>query len=166
MPKARNLKEAHDLIEILNLGRVRAVCPRCQRDFSLKNAGLFHMDDFSDAGTAWLERTKSAIASRREELRGRPRTVSARSDLQAGAVNLGSILERLAPSLATFPFRHSDCRSLFDPIDYIVFPGAECGSIESIEFVEIKSGGSRLTKRQRQIRDVVERGRVSLSTYK
>ncbi len=158
-------KNAQDLIDALVRGRVRAVCPHCADIIPLSKAGLFQQEHFTEAAAAWLEQKKLEIRERREELSNRPRSVSDRSHSQAAAVNLGNILERIAPALPTFPLRPTECRSLFDPIDYIAFPGADAGKVTMVEFVELKSGGSRLNKRQRQVRDAVERGRVSLATY-
>lgn len=166
MATRKRKEEAASLIKEITRGRVRAQCPHCDEQFPIAKANLFFLDELSDQAVAWLEAKKLEIKERRAELKARPLQVSERSDLQAGAVNLGSILERVAPAMATFPVRLTECRSLFDPIDYLAFPGADRGVIEAIEFVELKSGNSRLTNRQKQVRDVVERGNVDLSIYK
>lgn len=53
------------------------------------------------------------------------------------AVNLGKIIEEVAPALPTFPYLSADCRSLLDPIDYMVFEGlAESNQLNNIHFPE------------------------------
>jgi predicted Holliday junction resolvase-like endonuclease len=165
MPTRKQKEEAANVIKELSRGRVRAQCPHCEEQFPLRKANLFFLDDLTSEAIAWLEAKKEAIRQRRLELKALPSQVTSQSDLQAGAVNLGNILERVAPAMPTFPVRLTECRSLFDPIDYLAFPGADSGVIESIEFVELKSGNSRLNNRQKQVRDAVERGHVDLTTY-
>ena len=82
-------------------------------------------------------------------------------------MNPGFILERIAPSMKYFKFERNDCRSLFDPIDYLIFEGlSRKGSVTKMLFVEIKTGGSNLSKKQKRIRELVEHKRVAWDTYK
>ncbi len=166
MTKRSTKKEAHELIRSLTNGRVRATCPTCDESFALARAGLFFAAEFTPTAKRALAARKGDLAARRAELRARPTQVAEGSVRQAGATNLGFILERIATTLPTFPLKSTECRSLFDPIDYVAFPGAGSGRVESIHFVEIKSGRSKLTPRQKEIREVVERGKVSLETYR
>ncbi len=158
--------EAHELIQSLTNSRVHATCPTCDEPFALARAGLFFSAEFTPAAKRALARARAELAVRKAGLRARPMHVAEGSVRQASATNLGFILERIATTLPTFPLKSTECRSLFDPIDYVAFPGADSGAVESIHFVEIKSGRSKLTPRQKEIRDVVERGRISLVTYK
>jgi predicted Holliday junction resolvase-like endonuclease len=57
------------------------------------------------------------------DLKERELNMTKRPQLTAKAVNIGFILERIAPAFDHFPFEHNDCRSLFDPIDYVIFEG-------------------------------------------
>ena len=85
----------------------------------------------------------------------------------AKAINLGFLLERLAPTLDGFTFNKNDCRSMFDPIDYVIFEGlSEKQKVDKIVFVDIKTGGARLTPKQRKIKQVVEDKNVGFKTYK
>ena len=81
-------------------------------------------------------------------------------------MNIGFLLERLAPSMKGFPFVRNDCRSLFEPIDYLIFDGlTKNGSVSKIVFADIKTGDSTLKASQREIRRLVERRRVFFDTY-
>lgn len=165
MANRKRRETAASLIDELARRRVHAQCPRCDEQFPIAKTNLFFLDELTDQAIAWLESKKAEIKDRRAGLKARPLRVSERSEVQAGAVNLGNILERVAPAMPTFPVKLTECRSLFDPIDYLAFPGADRGVIEAIEFVEIKSGDSRLSKRQKEIRDAVECGKVALTIY-
>lgn len=76
------------------------------------------------------------------------------------SVTLGKVTEQLTPWLAGFPYNPKDARFIGSPIDMIVFDGCDDGEVRGVVFVEIKTGGSALSGRQRQIRDAIRAGRV------
>ena len=107
------------------------------------------------------------LRDRRRELKEIRQNISKTSKVVAKAVNIGKILERLAPCMATFPFNRNDCRSLFDPIDYVIFEGLEKeGIVKKIIFSDIKTGRARLTGKQKEIKNLVEDKEVLWETYK
>ena len=72
------------------------------------------------------------------------------SQKKSSEVRLGSIAETLAPFLDQFEFNPEECTFLGKPIDYISFGG------EEITFIEVKSGKSQLSSKQRFIRDQIK----------
>jgi predicted Holliday junction resolvase-like endonuclease len=76
------------------------------------------------------------------------------------AVVLGRVTEHLAPYLPEFKLNPRDARFIGSPIDLIVFNGLTEGDLKSIVFVEIKSGESQISPRERKVRDVIEQGNV------
>jgi predicted Holliday junction resolvase-like endonuclease len=132
----------------------------------LRKSGLFYLDDFSLRAEKLYKQRLSEIGQREEEIRGRRRAISETSEVRAKAVNIGFQLERLAPSLKGFPFNRNDCRSLFEPIDYLIFDGlTRNGFVSRIIFADIKTGDATLKANQREIRRLVERKRVDWDTY-
>lgn len=108
----------------------------------------------------------SQLKEERKDLRMRRIHLSQRSQTGAQAVNIGFILERICPLLKAFRFDKNDCRSLFDPIDYLIFEGlSDSGKVSRIIFSEIKTGAARLSPKQRQIKNVVENGKVEFDIY-
>ncbi|MDE0692612.1 MAG: hypothetical protein OXI55_10265 [Gammaproteobacteria bacterium] len=78
------------------------------------------------------------------------------------AVNLGQVVEHLVPFMPDFPFDPKDAHFLGNPVDYVVFAGLnEDNHVQEIVFVEVKTGSSKLTARERSVRDAIENGRVS-----
>ncbi len=73
----------------------------------------------------------------------------------------GQVHEQLLPILPDFPFNPKDVRFLGSPVDLVIFDGLDAGELRRIVFVEVKTGGSALSKRERQLRDVVQAGQVS-----
>lgn len=80
--------------------------------------------------------------------------------VRSQSVIVGKVTEHLAPYLPEFPYNPKDARFIGSPIDILVFDGADEGFVEEIVFLEIKTGNSGLSARQRQIRDAVLAGRV------
>lgn len=81
---------------------------------------------------------------------------------RARSVNLGQVVEHLVPFMPDFPFDPKDARFLGAPVDYIVFAGLrEDDRVDEVVFVEIKSGKSKLSTRERSVKEAVEDGRVA-----
>lgn len=72
------------------------------------------------------------------------------------AVTAGKVHEQLIPYLPAFPYNPKDVRFLGSPIDLVVFDGLAEGRMRRIVFLEVKTGGSGLTNRERCIRDVIQ----------
>jgi predicted Holliday junction resolvase-like endonuclease len=75
-------------------------------------------------------------------------------------VKLGAKTENLLPFLSAFPYKDDEIRGLFNPVDLIVFRDSE------VVFIEVKSGQSQLSEKQRQIRDNVKAGRVRFEVHR
>lgn len=66
------------------------------------------------------------------------------------------------PAYQNFGMPISDCRPLFEPIDMIIFNGLSAMSVQSITFMEIKTGKSRLDEHQKLVKEAVSDGKVSV----
>lgn len=76
------------------------------------------------------------------------------------AVTVGKVAEQLVPYLPGFRFNPKDVRFLGTPVDLVVFDGLNEGRVRCVVFVEVKTGGARLTARERQVREAIEARRV------
>jgi len=72
----------------------------------------------------------------------------------------GKITEHFIPYFPDFSYDPQDARFLGAPIDFVVFDGMSNGEIKEIVLVEVKTNTSGLSKRERQLRDAVNEGRV------
>lgn len=159
--------KAKDIMQVLERRGFYAECPACEETIKLKDCELFYLDEFTDGAKEVYERLKQEQGERAGELTSRRKKISASSEVGAHAVNMGLILERLAPCMGTFRFDRSDCRSLFDPIDYLIFEGlSEKEAVSRLLFMEIKTGAASLNRTQRQLRSLVRSKKVSMSVYK
>lgn len=153
------------LISELTSGRgLYAQCPRCDETFALRKARMFDVKTtLPPYATEYLIQTKESLTEARADLRDRRRQAKERPRRAAESVRIGKVIEKIAPSLPGFPMTVPDCRSLFEPIDYLVFEGlSTTGKVDSIRFVDVKTGNARLSPVQRQIRSAVGAGRVAL----
>ncbi|MGO9763167.1 MAG: Holliday junction resolvase-like protein [Solirubrobacteraceae bacterium] len=76
----------------------------------------------------------------------------------------GKVQEQLAPLFPEFlsQFNPRDARFIGTPLDFVVFDGLDDddGDVRRVVFVEVKTGKSALTKRERRVRDAVTARRV------
>ena len=76
------------------------------------------------------------------------------------AVTVGKVHEQLIPYLPDFHYNPKDARFLGSPVDLVVFDGLADGQVRRIVFLEVMTGVSTLTGRERQVRDVIEARQV------
>lgn len=139
---------------------LRAVCPRCGRDFPVRQALLFPArGPYPEPVEQGLRRWKEELQSRRREIvqrRQRARLAPGRSRI---ATETGQLLEVLVP-VRQGEVPHREWRPLGDPIDFLVFPGLSRGKVEAVRFVEVKTGTATLNQHQRMVEEAVQNGRV------
>lgn len=75
-------------------------------------------------------------------------------------VRMGLLSENLAPLLKDFPYNSKGLRGLFNPIDFIHF------GEDQITFVEVKTGDSVLSEKQRNIKKLIESGKVKFEIHR
>ena len=65
-------------------------------------------------------------------------------------------------------FKHlpTECTFIGKPIDFLVFKGSDEKKIDEIVFVEVKSGNSRLSTHEKNLKDAVENKRVRWEEYR
>lgn len=156
-------------MSILNeLRRLRGVfvkCPNCEEEFPLRNAQLFDatVGALPELAETYLSDQRAIIREERSLLVRRLEAASTKPRIGAESGTIGKVVEKVAPSLPGFPAAVADCRSLFEPIDYMVFQGlAADRRVSALLFVDVKSGRGRLTEAQQAIKRAVEEGAVKL----
>ena len=90
------------------------------------------------------------------------------------SVLTGQILEQVAPYLPNFPCNPEDAKFLGRPVDFIGFVTSKADEnlpleerrIKEIVFIEVKSGKSVLTKREKEVKNAIESGRVKYIEYR
>jgi predicted Holliday junction resolvase-like endonuclease len=99
------------------------------------------------------EKVRSYIKEKEEEIR---KDAIERSS----KILSGKALEKLIPFLKNFNHSPHDVRWIGDPIDLIVFDGISEDNPQRITFVEVKSGKSELTEKQKKIKQIIKDGKV------
>ena len=97
--------------------------------------------------------------------RSRREVRALRRELHGARVRGGRLAESLAPLAADFPVdvAKPDTATVFlgQPVDYIHFDPEE-----GVTLIEVKSGHSDLSARQRRLKTLIEGGRVAWKTYR
>lgn len=79
---------------------------------------------------------------------------AATSSRQSLATTYGRITEQFAPFMAGYPYEPRDFRFIGSPVDGVQFED------DRVVFVEFKANSSRLTDRERRIKEAILAGRV------
>lgn len=83
------------------------------------------------------------------------------------AVLGGQMIEQVAPYLPGFPCNPSDARFIGKPVDFIAFSGlSEKNTVDEVILIEVKTGDSKLSGREKEIKNAVKNGRVRYVEYK
>lgn len=83
------------------------------------------------------------------------------------AVIGGQVVEQVAPFLPNFPCSPADAKFIGKPVDFIAFSGlAENDKVDEILLIEVKTGQSALSGREKEIRKAVKEGRVRYIEYR
>jgi predicted Holliday junction resolvase-like endonuclease len=86
--------------------------------------------------------------------------------MKSRAVLGGHFTENLAPYLPNFPFLPTECRFVGKPIDFICFKGMDDKKIEEVIFIEVKSGGSKLSSQEKYLKEAIEKKKVRFEEYR
>lgn len=160
MPKQKsNHKE---IIGTLKKGNFFIECPSCSEEIQLKNVELFDNDNFTNDAIEIYQGQLESVKAIKDNLKKIKSIGATKSETGALSTNMGLILERMAPLLNSFRFNHNDCRSIFNPIDYVIFDGlTETGTVKKIYFVDIKTGYASLSSRQKEIKSLILSNKVT-----
>jgi len=104
-----------------------------------------------------LKEEQDSLLETQEDLgKERERNKTLLSQKKSSETRLGQISEHLVPFLANCNHDPKNLHFMGNPIDYIAFDFDE----GKITFIEIKSGNSKTSKRQKTIKNVIKSGRI------
>lgn len=96
----------------------------------------------------------------KDEFRDSKKDIQQKSVSSSRRSLVGKFIEKFIPFLDKIKHQPSDMHFLGSPIDYISFDGAGDGEVDKITFIEVKTGNSKLTKREESIKRAVKNKRV------
>jgi predicted Holliday junction resolvase-like endonuclease len=141
-------------------------CPCCGDIFRVSEIRVFYGKKPPKDWLDRLEEKGSQLDEDRKQFEQDRDKIVSNAIERSRVIYIGKTLEHIAPIFPQVEHHPRDVRGLFDPIDYVAFNGMfEKKSIDSISFIEIKTGKSKLTPIQRKIRDAVEDQRVEWKMY-
>ncbi len=66
-----------------------------------------------------------------------------------------------------FPCNPSDARFIGKPVDFVAFPGlSDSDKVKEVLLIEVKTGQSELSAREKEIKNAVKAGRVRYVEYR
>lgn len=154
--------DAIHLIEALRKDRSVWATAQCGHEFRLSDSELFYGSEIPPVGREYVRTLREEMRAMHREVELLHRRLTAGFTKKSVEVKLGKTVEKIVTALRGFPIDRSDCRAIFDPIDYVGFVGLSTGNVSRIEFIDIKTGNARLSDVQKAIRDAVEDRKVAL----
>jgi len=144
------------LIKSMKTSLLIAQCPKCDEEFKLSDSLLFDgTKRFPNAAEQIRIQLAEGLEKKRKELEKRKMSVDVTAEKKAIDVGFGKMIEKFLPAYKDLELQFAECRPLYDPIDVLVFNGLLNRKVNSITFLEIKSGNSKLNNHQKRIRDAV-----------
>jgi predicted Holliday junction resolvase-like endonuclease len=140
-------------------------CPICNESSPLPNWNLFYMDSYPVSARDAIDSLLTQPAEAKDEFTKLKLKLTTGAAEKSVVVNVGKVVEEVAPGLTTFPYLRADCRSLLDPIDYVVFDGLSTGQVSCVHFADVKTGAARLNDHQKQVKQAVEGHKVEYEVY-
>lgn len=168
MPKKENIQhQVRSIIRALNSDqRILGGCQTCGSSAPLVEWDLFHNDDYPENALPKIQELNKNVENAKQSFQDLVAKSTKFATKKSLEVNIGKVVEKVLPALPTFPYQPCDCRTLFDPIDYLVFDGlTKKNKVTQIHFVEVKTGSARLNEHQKQVKSVVERKRLEFKLY-
>lgn len=153
------------LIAELKVSKLLATCT-CGEEFKIRKAFLFDgTKPFPEEALEKQQELKDALEEREKLLEKRNKAATEKAQKTTAAVNIGKSLEKILPVAKDFKWVVPDTKVLGDPIDLMVFNGLSNGKVDSLSFVEVKSGAAKLNGHQRSIRDAIADHKVSYGVF-
>ena len=158
--------QTEEIIQQLKHSDLWAESP-CGCEFKLSESILFDgTKPFPKEALESKEAFLDELKEREEELKKQKKLATEKAFITTKAVNIGKNVEKILPTLKDFKWDLPDCRFMGDPIDLITFNGLSINKIDSISFIEVKSGMARLNTHQKIIKEAIEDKKVSYKEYK
>ena len=158
--------ETEQLIKKLKASGLYAECS-CGEEFKLSDAILFDgTKPFPEEALEIQFKFNGNLEKRNVDLEKKRKLATEKAVITTKAVNIGKNLERALPTIRDFKWTVPDSKFLGDPIDLLVFNGLSMGKVDSMSFVEVKSGNAKLNNHQKSIRDAIVDHRVSYQVFK
>ena len=153
------------IIDRLKNSDLFAECP-CGTEHKLSDLLLFDgTKPFPSEVQKVQEEYEEELRKRNARLEKSKKLTTDKAVITTRSVNIGRNLEKILPIMEDFKWQLPDCRFLGDPIDLLTFNGLSENNIDSISFIEVKSGKARLNKHQKLVKEAVEDNRVKYRVF-
>ncbi|MBQ04665.1 hypothetical protein CL673_08200 [Candidatus Bathyarchaeota archaeon] len=159
------LLSTQKIIDRLKKSNLYAECP-CGAEHKLSDLLLFDgTKPFPPEVEEVQAKYEEKLLKRNAKLEKNRKLTTEKATITTRAVNIGKNLEKILPIMEDFKWQLPDCRFLGDPIDLLTFNGLSENNIDSISFIEVKSGKARLNKSQKLVKEAVEDNRVKYRVF-
>lgn len=162
-----NKMKTEEIIQLLKESDIYAEHSACGCEFKISDALLFDgTKPFPFKAIEVQKNLEKGLKDRQEELKKGMKRATIGAQATSKSVNAGKLLEKVFPTMKDFKWELSDCRFLGEPIDIVIFNGLTEGKVDSINFLEVKSGKAVLNKHQKNVREAIENNKIKYEEFK
>lgn len=141
-------------------------CPQCHALFRLVDARVSYdapykldwMDRIQNAQDSWQTKTED-LEAKEKEMR---RTAIER----ATKTKLPKLLKRVVPTFAAYKLNPQDIKTVFHPIDFVVFDGLNRDRVNRVLLMDHKTSETNRASIQRSIADTIGTDSVAWETLR
>lgn len=153
-----------DFLLLLRESRhIFSICPECGIVHRLSQLQLSSKGRYKADWLDEMERERNKLDERKERLEERARELRLRAKEQAERRELPRLLRRTAPMFVKHRIDPRDVRTLFDPVEFVIFEGMNSDDgIQGVTFIKI-GGASAI---DRSIERAVKGGKYGWNTLK
>jgi predicted Holliday junction resolvase-like endonuclease len=139
---------------------IYAQCPKCEEIHRLNEFKIFY-------GTKPPKDLLDQLRQSEEEFEENKKKIIEQAIERSKNVYIGKTLEHLAPTVVKWGHQPRDCRFLAEPIDFVSFDGLFTqDEVSKITFIEAKTGSSKLSQRERSIKNAIESHEVYFEEFR
>lgn len=145
--RTSNKAHANNVLLLEEINNKNVIMERASQALELSNAKVRELSEIAEVSKRALEFQQAQY----EKLIGQKKSSEVRT---------GKIVEQISPFLANYPMNPDTARFIGEPIDFIHFDE------DKVTFVEVKSGKSQLSKKQKNIQSLIKSGKVDFIIYR
>lgn len=139
---------------------IYAQCPSCAEIYRLNEFKIFY-------GKKPPKDLLDQLRLAEEEFEEKKKKIIEQAIEKSKVTYIGKTLEHLAPTVVKWGHQPRDCRFLAEPIDFIAFDGLfKEDKVSKVTFIEAKTGNSKLSPRERSIKNVIENKEVYFEEFR
>jgi predicted Holliday junction resolvase-like endonuclease len=132
------------------------VCPHCTTLFRLVDIQISYNSEYVPDWLDRIEKKQEELQGKMDDLESREREMRDKAINKATQRELPKRLKKIIPSLIDSGFNPQDVKTLFHPVDFVVFDGMNARGVDRIVFLDHSDVDGNRRTQQQMIKGVIQ----------